>query len=577
MSRRRNRAAAACLASTLMLMVGCSRVPPGGPGTSTVAGGFQQGGQEGTTGTGRAPGVSTTGTAGTGGFTAPGTGGSATGGNSANGSTGSGTGSTAGGTVSAGNGVSGPGIKGRTIHIVFHAKLNDCGPDPQSAQAGTLKAEALKTYADYVAFFNKYVLAQYGWKLTYDLIDDGGVYCPEIARAAALKIVKEIKPFATLGDSFNGDAGSVLADIVSSAKFLNIGLSWQTYDEFKKRNPYAWPIFGMAQQQDGYLAEWIGKRVKGTTTPDLTTGAQVARNFGLLTVDNPENHKLAALLRTNLASRGVTLAHEYYVSSDPGVAAQTSTNTVLKMKNDNVNTLIFAIPYTSLQSLLVHTSAMGNQNYTPDLLGSRYGVVFFDELFESKVWNKFRGVFNGVPALIRASGTNEKYMDINENGGAYKYAWTKMGNTDDADKPGNAPNVWQTLSTLALGIMNAGPVLNAQTFANGIDQTAHGKPAECGAWRLLGRPWTYGTYVSRDQTHEGAVFGYTPGYWVKKPNDFHTVGYYESYDSYKYFSGGDLPPKPTGDTGGTASPDIPKQKKIGLRADISCVKLGLRD
>jgi hypothetical protein len=468
-------------------------------------------------------------------------------------------------------------VTGHTVHIAFHGKLNDCGPDPQSSRTGTLSAEAKKVYADYTKFFNQYVLGPKGWKLTYDLIDDGGTYCPEVARAAALKIVKQIKPFAALGDSFNGDAGSVLADIVTTAKTTHIGLSWQTFAEFQKRNPYAWPVFGLAQQQDAYLAEWMGQRVAGTTTADLTTGTQVKRVYGLLTVDNPENHQLASLLTANLKGRGVAVAHQYFVASDPGVAAQSSTNTVLKMKNDGVNTLVFAIPYTSLQSALVHLSAMGAQNYLPDLLGSRYGVVFFDSLFDSRVWAKFRGVFNGQPALIRASGTNAKYLDLNENALAYKTAWTKMGNTDDADNPGNAPNVWGALSTLAMGILNAGPVLNATTFGQGMDLTANGKPASCASWRFFGRPWAYSTYTSLDQTHTGSLYGFTPGYWTKKKNDFGTVGYYESYDGYRYFHGGDLPAKPTGDTGGNASPDIPRQPRIGLRPELSCTTFGYRD
>jgi hypothetical protein len=575
MPRRREMAATAGAASVLLLLVGCSRVPPGGLATATGADGFGQG-----AGSSSGPTVAGSGVPRAGGGTTTTLGPAGTGGPgpAGNGSASSGPGAATTGAVPITGGAgSGPGIKGRTIHVAFHAKLKDCGPDPQSASSGTLKAEAVKTFADYTKFFNQYVLGPAGWKLTYDLIDDGGQYCPEVARAAALKIVKEIKPFAALGDSTNGDAGSVLADIVTSAKTLNIGLSWQTYDEFKKRNPYAWPIFSLAQQQDAYLAEWIGTRVKGTPGQDLTTGAQTERTYGMVTTDNPENHKLAEILKANLASRGVKLSHEYFVSSDPGVAAQSATNTVLKMKGDGVNTLIFAIPYTALQSALVHVSAMASQNYTPDLLGSRYGIVFFDELFDTKVWQHFRGIFNGIPGLIRASGTNAKYDNINENSNAYRYAWAKQGNTDNADSPGNAPNVWALLSTLSIGILNAGPVLNVQTFARGMDLSAQGGPAECGNWRLFGRPWTYSTYVSQNQRHEGAVYGYTPGYWVAKKNDFGTVGYYESYDGYRYFAGGDLPPRPTGDTGGTASPDIPKQKPIGLRADISCSKLGLRD
>jgi hypothetical protein len=440
-----------------------------------------------------------------------------------------------------------------------------------------LKAEGVKAYGDYVRWFNKYVFGPAGWKLTYQLLDDGGQFCPEVARATALKIVKQIKPFATMGDSTNGASGPVLADIVTNAHFLHIGLSWQTFAEFKKRNPYAWPVYGLTQQMDQYLAEWMGKRIKGTTTPDLTTGQPTQRTYGLITIDAAENHVLAGLLKAQLASRGINLAHEYFVSPDPGVAAQTADNTVLKMKSDGVNTLVFAIPYTAIDSLLVHLSAMDSENYLPDLMGDGYGVVFFDELFDSRVWAKFHGVFAGGPALLRAAASDPAYQNINENQQAYKEAWKRIGNTDDADNAGDAYDVWWQLSELAMGVLNAGPVLTPQTFAKGMDATAAGQPAACGVWRFLGRPYTYATTISLDENHLGPVYGYTTGYWVKKKNEFGTVGLYESTDGYRYFQSGELPTKPTRDTGSETNPTVPKQKPIGLAPEKSCTKLGYRD
>jgi hypothetical protein len=552
------------VALAVFALAACSRVPPGAAvGTGSVQN------------NGSAPlgATATTGPGGLSGTTAPGA--SALGGPLGGGtSTGPGSGSF-GGAVAAG--ASGPGITGHTIHLVFHAKLNDCGPDPQTSKQGTLKTEAVKVYNDYVNWYNKYVFKPAGWTITYKLMDDGGQFCPEVARATALRIVKQEKPFATLGDSTNGASGPVLADIVTNAHFLHIGLSWQTFAEFKKRNPYAWPVYGVTQQMDQYLAEWMGKRIKGTQTRDLTTGQPTTRTYGLITIDAPENHTLTSLLKSQLAHRGINLAHEYYVSSDPGVAAQTADNTVLKMKSDGVNTLIFAIPYTAIDSLLVHLSAMDSENYLPDLLGDQYCVVFFDELFDSRVWANFHGVFSGGPALLRAAATDPAFQNVNENQQAYKEAWTRQGNTDDADNPGDAYDVWWQLAELAVGVVNAGPVLTPQTFARGLDAAAAGKPAACGVWRFLGRPYTYATTISLDENHEGPVFGYTTGYWVKKKNQFGTVGYYESNDNYRYFQPGQLTTAPTHDTGNDSTVHIPKQKPIGLKPEVSCTTLGLKD
>ena len=205
--------------------------------------------------------------------------------------------------------------------------------------------------------------------------------------------------------------------------------------------------------------------------------------------------------------------------------------------------------------------------------------MFFDRLFDARVWSKMRGVFQCGVSCIRATGTNADYTEINENGSAYKSAWTYIGNSGDPDNgttPG-AYNTWTVLAQLSLGIINAGPVLNAQTFAAGLDAASPGHPAECGGWRLMGRPYTYAPYSAGwSSAHTTGIIGYTPGYWVNKKNDFGTVGYYESYDGYRYFTGGDLPPKPTHDTG-TAGAAVPKQDHIGVLPWVSCTKIGRKD
>ena len=471
------------------------------------------------------------------------------------------------------------GVNGRTVNIVFHAKLRDCGPDASTARMGTATEKGLKAIDDYVTFYNKFVLGPYGWKLAHKVIDDGGQYCAEKARAAAQKIVKELKPFAVLGDSANGDQGPVLADIVTRAKIVNVGISWSTVAELRNRHPYAWPIYGLAEQQDRHLVEWMAKRVKGTQARDVNTGAPAERVYGLITADNPEQRTLAAMTKANLAKQGIRLAHTYLVSSDPGVAAQSANNTVLKMKGDGVNTLIFAIPYTSVQSAVVHTSAMSAQNYTPDLLSSRHGIVFFDRLFDSRVWSKMRGVFQCEISCTRATGKNPDFIDVNENSRAYKTAWAHLGNTDDPENGTNpgAYTTWTMLAQLSAGILNAGPVLNAATYAAGLDAAAPGGPAECIGWRLMGRPYTYASYSGGwSSRHDTGIIGFTPGYWVEKKNEFGTVGYYESYDNYRYFLGGDLPKQATRDTG-QSGVAVPKQKPIGLKPWVSCTELGLKD
>jgi hypothetical protein len=487
----------------------------------------------------------------------------------------------------------GPGVDpvAHTISVVIPIKAENCGPDSNTAKAGVVNDKGKLVIQTYVDFMNKDVLGPSGWKIKYQYVDDGGLYCPEKAKAAALKITKEIKPFAVLGGSVPLSGGPIIADQVTKAGIVHIGYSWATYDEFQKRHPYAWEIGPVGQKSYEYLADFMAKRVVGTKAADAATGVESSRVYGLLAVDDPGVRKLGAFMKQRLAAIGIDLAHIYYVSPDPGVAAQASTTTVQKMKADGVNTLLFDFASTvnAAQAGIVYTSAMNSQNYLPDILTPSSGIAFFDRLYDPRVWARARGTSAAGTVTLRnavrvnpethATEADPRYVNVNENSVGYDDVWRRSGqNTaaQDSSVPA-AFDTWNTLAVLVLGVTHAGARLDVKTWSDGLQSTARGGASRCSSWRMVGRDYEYNAFYNFDDKHDGGREGYTTIYWVNKQSELGTNGYYESYDGYRYFSGPDLPDKASYDTAQTPDYAPPRQAPIGLHPWVTCASLGRVD
>lgn len=577
-----------------MLAVACSRVPPGGEitiGEGDPAGtsGFAVDPAPTATSADGATGIGTTtgatvpgsgGSGGTGGGTAgtTGTTGSAT---TTDGSTGGDTdgatttGDTAGTTVPQGNGI---GVEGDTIKIVFHNHRDDC-PNQDNEPNANVRAKGKLVIDEYVRFFNEFVLAEHGWKLEHTIVDDGGYFCPERQRAAGLKIAKEIRPFAVLGDSSSAQ-GPIIADLVTREGILHLGGNWQTQQEESARHPYAWNIFPTPEKAMRFMVGWMERRLKGTTVPDRSTPTQpeVERVYGILGLDEASGRELAKITHREMVAKGLDVRATYFVAPGAGVAAQQAPTTVAKMKNDGVNTLVWALAFGGGKDFYVAvTNAMDQQNYLPDIVLGTGGNSFFEQLAARRVWANAKGT-SAYPAIalrvaVTANGPVEEYDEVNENSTAYVKAWEHLGHNDnpqDQSAP-SAFGTWAGLAMLATGIIHAGDTLNAHTWAAGLDAVGTpGKPGYCTVARFMGRDYKHVATYEWNAEHDGGGEGFTPIYWVNQQTPFGTNGYYESYDNYVYFrSTDDIPRAPTHDTG-QRPPDIPKQERIGLVPWKSC-------
>lgn len=478
------------------------------------------------------------------------------------------------------------GVDGRTVKVVFHHQHEACGDNPQYSSSRVMTEQGKLVIDEYVKWFNEKVLGPKGWKIDPVFVDDGGPECPEKAQAAGLRIAREIKPFAAVGELRQRERGPVLADVVTRAGIIHIGRNWETYAALEERAPYAYAAGGelaIAQHAFENLVRWIGARVKGTQTPDPTTGVAEEREYGLVVFDSSDGRELAGIIDGYLRDIGVDLQGRIYaLSGDVGVAAQTATNTVLKMRQDGVNTLILGLPYDiSHESSMSLTEAMNSQNYLPDILIGTYGNAFFDQLHNKRVWSQVRGVSsNGIgnlrtAAYIDESGSlkfEERFEEVAENNLGFERLWRdELGynQTPSDNAHPSAYGTWSQLSALATGILHAGDTLTPETFAAGLASAGRGQANRCTLARFMGRDYRH--HISFDWRVGGTgTTGVTPIYWVNEQTRFGTNGYYQSYDNYRYFHPEEpFPAQPTHDTG-KQPVDVVKQERIGLRPWTPC-------
>jgi hypothetical protein len=566
----------------------CSGVPNVIDGSDRAASGVTAGATGSVAdGTGGGDGAGAAGTSGAG---AGGVGGGAAGASAAGGGAGKAAG-TAAGAGSAGKAGSGPlasqangsnipgselgngkGVTDKFITIAFHITAQTCGNTNGVA----------KDYYDridtYVKWFNEHLQYPGGRKLKYSVVDDGGQdpNCRDKAAAAGLKISKELGAFAALGVASNpGSDVPVVADTVIRNGTMHIGVNFQTQQALESRAPYAWSTYNTAENTLTNLTWFVEKRLKGTQYTD-EQGVAHPRGFGSIFFEGKEGHDLAAQVKARFNTMGIPLK-QYFIESDQTAASQKAPGLALQMQQDNVNTLVFGV---FGQGGVAVASAFDSQQFHPDNLISDYGqfaaLAVFDSLYGTQS-KRFIGV--GTPCIVcerlelsATGGTDEQSCPscaMQENSDAYVKAYHAAGG--QADNPQNgAPafDFWTQLATLSIGVMGAGPVLNARTFEYGLQQTQKDR---CNVWRFFGRDHPQVGYVDYKPGKHYGGSGFTTLYWVQKQSKFGTAGYFESYDGYyRYDTLDGLPGAPSWDTGAKGGYPMNRHSKTGVSVDKPC-------
>lgn len=470
----------------------------------------------------------------------------------------------------------GKGVVGKTIKIVFNFPLQNCDtgkPGVQPAQ------EDVATYL--TKWFNENVPFPGGRKLALQFVDDGGsdIGCAATARAAGLKTAKEIKAFADIGNSTNRDGNSVYAQTITANGTISIAqaASFQLTSDFTKRYPYAWGIQPAGDASFQPLAWFIGKRVKDTKYV-ADDGSKSTRKWGGIFFDDNIGHGIAAAAKKYLASVGVK-PKLYYVSTDPTQMAQQVTSLAAQIKSDGVNSILLGSNDAVTDITIGKTFT--SQNLFPDWYATDFSLliklaVFASPLFPGQV-QRIHAV--GIPDIaasridVRPNGADGDSAKVQLNNWrvAADAAYFAAGGQRKFPQLGaDLQGIWNALSMLAIGIVNAGPTLNAFTWADGLQRAS-----TCQKQKFFGAYQAQSPLPVFDRKQPWALHGWTTYYWTTAHQSTYsaaTGGYLESYDGYfRFLSQKSLPAKAEYDTGehnGQYPLNPQKGNKVSL--DMKC-------
>jgi len=160
-------------------------------------------------------------------------------------------------------GATAPGVTGDSIKVVFYQAQES---DPilnyitSAVKVDDTNAQTADTMQDWVKFYNHFY-ETYGRTVEMVPFTATGTSSDEVsARADAITIAEDIKPFAVWGGPILTPA---FGDELAARQVLCISCGpGATYDYFDKASPYLWGLGILPEQAKTHVIEYISKKLK---------------------------------------------------------------------------------------------------------------------------------------------------------------------------------------------------------------------------------------------------------------------------------------------------------------------------
>jgi Periplasmic binding protein len=291
------------------------------------------------------------------------------------------------------------GVTASTIKVVYYvAQANDpiLNYIESAVKDTATNAQNIQTMQDWVTFYNHF-FETYGRKVQLIPFTASGVSDdPVSARADAVTIATNIKPFAVWGGPILTTA---FADELSARHVLCIDCgSGDTNSYFQQRSPYVWSLGMLPQQSIVHVAEFLKKQVNGkkATFAGESDFKTQKRKFGMIDlVNNADSSSLLKDWQKAFKSDGINVA-QYVTYASPTDLQTQAPALIAKLKAAGVTSVIFSGDPVAPQTL---TRAATAQNYFPEWIISGSALTdtaAFARTYDQKQWAHAFGVSFGA-------------------------------------------------------------------------------------------------------------------------------------------------------------------------------------
>ena len=328
-------------------------------------------------------------------------------------------------------------------YITDAVAVDDTHADQKDTQ--TKQVALLQTYAE---TYGRTVEVEY-------YVSNGGAADATTARADAVKIAEDIKPFIVLGGPILTTA---FKEELAARGVSCLCPAGGNQEQLESWAPYAINLGLNNEQARAHNVEVLSKQVAGGNAefagdPEFQ---EQERTFAYLHIetDDPTSAANAQATVDALEEAGVEIAENIPYALDPATLQETAANAIAQMKSAGVTTVVFAGDPVAPREF---TKEATKQEYFPEWFLNISALVDTNAFARTYDQEQWQHAF-GLTALAAR-------VDNEVDGPRYLYEWF-YGELPKAD--GYVEVIWAEPAVLFAVLQEAGPNLTRQSFADAL-------------------------------------------------------------------------------------------------------------
>ncbi len=427
------------------------------------------------------------------------------------------------------------GVTADSIKIALYVGQNDPLQQALVANAGasTDPKDYARTAVDYIKAFES-VAETYGRKVEVVQVNaTGGPDDHAAAKADAIKIATDIKPFAVLGGP--AQAPEFWRELAKD-KIMCIGNCSlaQGEKEINDNAPYVWPAGPSPEQSDKLMAELVGKQLAGKKAEFAGDPAmqQKDRVFGYIQAQTTQGQYEArnkAFFKEIKDKYDIDIAARSTYTFDVSQGQNIARTVINKMKSAGVTTIMLSADPLIPKNLTTEATA---QNYFPEwVIGPSVFVdtAIFGRTFDQRQWAHAFGL-----SLLAARGPREE----SESYTVYKWFTGK-------EPPVNAQAIpYTNVLYFFIGVQLAGPNLTPENYERGMFRYLAPDSTPLRPHVSWGDKELWGSTPDYHSTDDGAIIWWDPDAQGEDETGNQGKGEYRYVDMGKRFLPGAWPTDP---------------------------------